>query len=80
MFGINRNKRSQSPKYAPISRQPPKMDDICSNGWLVIASHSATEKIREVIGEATKVNAVIRSYGRGTYDPITSAIQQRVNW
>ncbi|WP_305812312.1 hypothetical protein [Photobacterium leiognathi] len=67
-------------KDGPVSRQPPKMDDICSNGWLVIASHSATEKIREVIGGATKVNAVIRSYGRGTYDPLTSAIQQRVNW
>ncbi|MBE3709814.1 hypothetical protein HJ210_22715 [Vibrio parahaemolyticus] len=67
-------------KDGPVSRQPPKMDDICSNGWLVIASHSATKKIREITGEATKVNAVIRSYGRGTYNPITRAIQQRVNW
>tara|TARA_B000000460_G_C21519108_1_gene394879 strand:+ start:34 stop:1551 length:1518 start_codon:yes stop_codon:yes gene_type:complete len=67
-------------KDGPISRQPPKMDDICSNGWLVIASDEAVEKIREVIGEAIKVNAVIRSYGRNTYDPNTSSIQQRINW
>lgn len=67
-------------KDGPVSRQPPKMDDICSNGWLVIASHTAIDKIREVIGEATKVNAIIRSYGRGTYDPKTTSIQQRINW
>lgn len=67
-------------KDGPISRQPPKMDDICSNGWLVVASHEAIDKIREVIGEAVKVNAVVRSYGRATYDPITESIQHRVNW
>ena len=67
-------------KDGPISRQPPKMDDICSNGWLVVASDEAIEKIREVIGEAVKVNAVVRSYGRGTYDPATMSTQQRANW
>lgn len=67
-------------KDGPISRQPPKMDDICSNGWLVIASDEAVEKIREVIGEAIKVNAVIRSHGRNTYDPDTTSVQQRINW
>ena len=67
-------------KDGPISRQPPKMDDICSNGWLVVASHEAIEKIREVIGEAVRVNAIVRSYGRGTYDPITTSNQQRINW
>ena len=56
------------------------MDDICSNGWLVVASHEAIEKIREVIGEAVRVNAIVRSYGRGTYDPITTSNQQRINW
>jgi hypothetical protein len=67
-------------KDGPISRQPPKMNDICSNGWLVTASDEAVEKIREAIGEAIKVNAVIRSYGRNTYDPDTTFIQQRINW
>ncbi|MEQ0541105.1 MULTISPECIES: hypothetical protein [Klebsiella] len=67
-------------KDGPISRQPPKRDDICSNGWLVIASDEAVKKIREVIGDAIKVNAVIRSYGRNTYDPNTNSIQQRINW
>uniref|UniRef100_UPI0039A1CDF5 hypothetical protein n=1 Tax=Thaumasiovibrio sp. DFM-14 TaxID=3384792 RepID=UPI0039A1CDF5 len=67
-------------KDGPISRQPPKRDDICSNGWLVVASIEAVEKIREVIGEAARVNAVVRSYGRGSYDPVTTSIQQRVNW
>jgi hypothetical protein len=67
-------------KDGPISRQPPKMDDICSNGWLVVASHEAIDKIRKIIGEAVRVNAVVRSYGRGTYDPITHFTQQRVNW
>ncbi|MBE0362149.1 hypothetical protein PULV_a3955 [Pseudoalteromonas ulvae UL12] len=67
-------------KDGPISRQPPKMDDICSNGWLVTASDEAVKKIREVIGEAIKVNAVIRSYSRNTYEPNTTFIQQRINW
>ena len=67
-------------KDGSISRQPPKMDDICSNGWLVIASDEAVEKIREVTGKAIKVNAVIRSYGRNTYNPDTTSIQQRINW
>ena len=67
-------------KDGPISRQPPKMDDICSNGWLVVASQEAIEKIREVVGEAVRVNAVVRSYGRDIYNPITASSQQRTNW
>jgi len=67
-------------KDGPISRQPPKMDDICSNGWLVVASNEAIAKIRENIGNAVKANAVVRSYGRGTYDPTTHFTRQRVNW
>ncbi|WP_028305187.1 ATP-binding protein [Oceanospirillum maris] len=67
-------------KDGPISRQPPKMDDLCSNGWLVVASVEAVKKLREFIGEASRVNAIVRSYGRGTYDPITSSSQQRGNW
>lgn len=67
-------------KDGPVSRQPPKMDDIPSNGWLVIASDKAVEKIREVTGEAIKVNAVVRSYGRNTYEPDTTFIQQKINW
>ncbi|WBA58356.1 hypothetical protein O7C57_07230 [Providencia sp. 21OH12SH02B-Prov] len=67
-------------KDGPISRQPPKIDDICSNGWFVIASDEAVEKIKEVIGEAIKVNAVIRSYGRNAYEPNIAFIKQRVNW
>ncbi len=67
-------------KDGSVSRQPPKMDDICSNGWLVIASDEAVEKIREVIGEVIKVNAVMRSYGRNKYDPTTRSFQQRINW
>ena len=67
-------------KDGPISRQPPKMDDICSNGWLVVASDEAIVQIRENIGHAVKVNAVIRSYGRSTYEPKTTSSQRRVNW
>ncbi|TMP27707.1 hypothetical protein CWB99_05835 [Pseudoalteromonas rubra] len=67
-------------KDGPVSRQPPKMDDICSNGWLVVASDEAIAKIRENIGHAAKVNAVVRSYGRNTYEPKTTFIQHRVNW
>ncbi|WP_139794436.1 hypothetical protein [Vreelandella lionensis] len=67
-------------KDGPISRQPPKMDDICSNGWLVVASHEAIVRIREHIGDAVKANAVVRSYSRGTYNPITQNIQRRNRW
>ncbi|NQY26166.1 MAG: hypothetical protein HRT92_03200 [Piscirickettsiaceae bacterium] len=67
-------------KDGPISRQPPKMDDICSNGWLVVASQKAVDQIREVIGEAVKVNVVVRSYGRDTYDPTSISTERRSNW
>lgn len=67
-------------KDGPMERQPPKMDDICSNGWLVVASPDAIEQIRKGIGEAERMNTVVRSYGRGTYDPKTISSQQRYNW
>ncbi|WP_198043645.1 tetratricopeptide repeat protein [Ketobacter nezhaii] len=67
-------------KDGPISRLPPKMDDICSNGWLVVASHEAVEQIREVIGEAARVNIVTRSYGKGSYEPTTNSVQKRCRW
>ncbi len=67
-------------KDGPISRQPPKTNDICSNGWLVVASHSAVEQIREVIGKAVKLNVVVRRFGKDVYEPATVSTQQRVNW
>ena len=67
-------------KDGPISRLPPKMDDICSNGWLVVASHEAIDKIRRAYGEAIKLNGVIRSYKSDTYTPNKVTYQQRFNW
>lgn len=67
-------------KDGPISRQPPKMDDICSNGWVVTASKSAIEQIREMIPEVVKLNVVTRSYGRDHYNPTISTIQERIHW
>lgn len=67
-------------KDGPISRLPPKMDDICSNGWLVIASSEAAEQIRRAASGAVRVNTIIRSYGKGSHNPITESAQQRANW
>lgn len=67
-------------KDGPISRQPPKLDDICSNGWLVVVTQKAADQIRKVIGEAVKVDAVVRSYGKGTYNPKSICAQKRSIW
>ena len=67
-------------KDGPISRQPPKMDDICSNGWLVVASPEAIDKIREVIGEVVRVNAVVRSYGRPIRHKLIRSVRRQLRW
>lgn len=46
----------------PMSRQPPNRDDICGEGWLVIATDKAVEQIKSAGLTGVKVNVTVRSY------------------
>ncbi len=61
-------------KDGPIARLPPKFDDLCSEGWLVIASDAGMQQLTAVLGdEAVKTNMVIRTVGPSSTSPETNA-------
>ncbi len=53
-------------KDGPIGRRPPKMDDVCSDGWLVVATPKAVDLIRQLTGKIIKIDAVVRCYGNNS--------------
>ncbi|NOY73917.1 MAG: hypothetical protein GXP14_16375 [Gammaproteobacteria bacterium] len=67
-------------KDGPVGRQPPKMDDVCSDGWLVVATLKAVDAIRQLTGEAIKIDAVIRSHGKNPYALEVETIENRNQW
>jgi len=67
-------------KDGPIGRQAPKMDDVCSDGWLVVASKSAVESIKKLTGQTIKIDAVVRSYGKNPYSLTTRTTESRNRW
>lgn len=68
-------------KDGPIGRQPPKMDDVCSDGWLVVATLAAVDAIRQLTGtETIKINAVVRSYGNNPYALKYETAETRNQW
>lgn len=67
-------------KDGPIEREPPKFE-ICSNGWLVIASKEAVDKILEFMGDsALKIDIVNRNYGDNPYQLHSMSAESRSIW
>ncbi|ADE17039.1 hypothetical protein Nhal_4033 (plasmid) [Nitrosococcus halophilus Nc 4] len=46
----------------PIDRSPPRIDEVCGEGWLVIATNRAVDIISRAVGQAKWVGAVLRQY------------------
>lgn len=67
-------------KDGPISRMPPKFDNVCSNGWLVVATAEAMESIQQLTGEIIKMNVVVRSSGKNAYDLEYGVAESRELW
>ncbi len=49
-------------KDGPIHRLPPRLHEVCSEGWLVVASDIAATNIHEVIGQAFHLRTIVRGY------------------
>ena len=68
-------------KDGPIDRKLPKPDNVCSDGWLVVATQSAVNAIRKLTEEETiKINTVIRSYEENPYSPYYETAEVRSKW
>ncbi len=67
-------------KDGPIGRMPPKIDDVCFHGWLVVATIVAVNAIHQLTGEAIKINAVLRSSGKNPYDLNYGHAENRDRW
>ncbi|NQZ64836.1 MAG: hypothetical protein HRT59_22920 [Crocosphaera sp.] len=63
-------------KDGPINRHPPKMDDICSEGWLVLASPEAEQAIRKHVHSAIKKCSVVREVKDGSSLALNTAEKQ----
>jgi hypothetical protein len=47
-------------KDGPIRRLPPRFDDVCSEGWLVVLSNNAADDILRVAEQAVHLRAIVR--------------------
>ncbi|HOJ11791.1 MAG TPA: hypothetical protein PK733_14525, partial [Clostridiales bacterium] len=68
-------------KDGPINRLPPRMAEICSEGWIVAASKKAAELISNRIGNAIYLKALVRQHSnRDERDVSRNSITQREKW
>lgn len=51
-------------KDGPIHRYPPRYHEICSEGWLVVASKEAVDLILKCTGEVIRLNLISRQHGK----------------
>ena len=45
-----------------LHRHPPRLEEVSSEGWLVVASPEAAKLIAQVVGPAIRLGAVLRQY------------------
>lgn len=68
-------------KDGPIRRHPPRINVICSEGWLVVASEKAVQLLFSLLPGASQRIAVIRSFEDSDLRErtIKSAVEEK-NW
>jgi hypothetical protein len=66
----------------PIHRHPPRLEEVSSEGWLVVASPEAAKLIAQVVGPAIRLGVVLRQYrGRDKKNLIQDfAVDRKPAW